>query len=178
MRGCTLSLPLEAGEMVYGFGLQLLSFQQRGKKRIIRVNADPKGDAGDSHAPVPFYVTTNGYGVLVDTFRHAEFYCGEAHPKPTRAVDPQSIQVNTPQQTRARQLNEPSRMIVEVPRATGIDIYLFAGPSMLEAVQRYNAVGVLAHNLPAFNRPETNRNIVQFTSIADTGRHAWAMAIS
>src|SRR5205085_10925583 len=66
------------------------------------------------------------------------FYCGEAHPKPTRAVDPQSIQVNTPQQTRARQLNEASRMIVEVPRATGIDIYLFAGPSMLEAVQRYN----------------------------------------
>src|SRR5438874_792801 len=137
-RGCTLSLPLEAGEMVYGFGLQLLSFQQRGKKRIIRVNADPKGDAGDSHAPVPFYVTTNGYGVLVDTFRHAEFHCGEAHPKPTRAVDPQSIQVNTPQQTRARQLNEPSRIIVEVPSATGIDIYLFAGPSMLEAVQRYN----------------------------------------
>lgn len=62
-RGCRLALPLDANELIYGFGLQLLSFQQRGKKRIIRVNADAKADSGDSHAPVPFYVTTSGYGV-------------------------------------------------------------------------------------------------------------------
>jgi alpha-D-xyloside xylohydrolase len=137
-RGCTLALPVEPDELMYGFGLQLLSFQQRSKKRIIRVNADPKGDSGDSHAPVPFYVTTKGYGVLVDTLRHAEFYCGEAHAKPTRPVHAKSVAVNTPQETRERDRTQAGRVLVEIPRTAGVDVYLFAGPSMLEAVQRYN----------------------------------------
>lgn len=72
-RGCLLRLPLAPAEMIYGFGLQFRSFEQRGKKKTIRVNADPTGDTGDSHAPVPFYVTSKGYGVLVDTSRHAHF---------------------------------------------------------------------------------------------------------
>jgi alpha-D-xyloside xylohydrolase len=137
-RGCRLSLPIAGDELMYGFGLQLLSVQQRGNKRIIRVNADPKGDSGDSHAPVPFYVTTNGYGVLVDTLRHAEFYCGEIHPRPTQSIRPDSVIVNTPQNTRELERQKPSRALVEVPRASGVDVYLFAGPSMLQAVQRYN----------------------------------------
>ena len=91
-----------------------------------------------SRAPVPFYVTTFGYGLLIDTLRHAEFYCGEAHPKPTRAVNANSVTVNTPQQTRDRDEGVASRVLVEVPRAAGVDVYLFGGPSMLEAVQRYN----------------------------------------
>lgn len=137
-RGCRLSLPLQADEMMYGFGLQLLSFQQRGKKRIIRVNADPKGDSGDSHAPVPFYVTNHGYGVLIDTLRHAEFYCGEAYPKPTESAATQQATVNTPQETHERNIATASNVLIEVPRTSGVDIYLFAGPSMLQAVQRYN----------------------------------------
>lgn len=32
---------------MYGFGLQLMSFQQRSKKRILRANADPEGNSGD-----------------------------------------------------------------------------------------------------------------------------------
>jgi alpha-D-xyloside xylohydrolase len=137
-RGCELSFPLGPHERMYGFGLQLLSFEQRSKKRTIRVNADPRVDSGDSHAPVPFYVTTLGYGVLVDTLRHAEFYCGEAHPKPTLAVNAKSVAVNTPQESRDRDQGVASRVLVEVPRAAGVDVYLFGGPSMLEAVQRYN----------------------------------------
>ncbi len=137
-RGCRFSLALSPGEQIYGFGLQLLSFQQRGKKRINRVNADPKGDAGDSHAPVPFFVSTRGYGVLVDTLRHAEFYCGEAHPKPTAAINAEALKLNTPEQMRERDDTQPSRIDVEVPRAAGVTIYLFAGPGMMQAVQRYN----------------------------------------
>lgn len=137
-RGCRLSIALQPGEQIYGFGLQLLSFQQRGKKRIIRVNADPKGDAGDSHAPAPFYVTTHGYALLVDTLRNAQFFCGEAHPKPTEPVSAQSLLVNTPDQMRDRDETAAGQVEVEVPRASGVDIYLFGGPSMMEAVQRYN----------------------------------------
>src|SRR5258708_10422329 len=79
-RGCTVRLPLAQGEMVYGLGLQLFSFLQRGKKKTLRVNADPRADSGDTHAPVPFFVTTQGYGVLIDTARYATFYGGFARP--------------------------------------------------------------------------------------------------
>lgn len=137
-RGVELELPLAAYELMYGFGLQLMSFQQRSKKRIVRVNADPKVDSGDSHAPVPFYATTRGYGVLVDTFRHAVFYCGEAHPRPEHAVSADSIEVNTPQMMRVRDRRQASRVLVEIPRCAGVDVYLFAGPELRTAVQRYN----------------------------------------
>jgi alpha-D-xyloside xylohydrolase len=129
---------LPPGELIYGFGLQLLSFSQRGKKKTIRVNADPKVDTGDSHAPVPFYVTTRGYGLLVDSARHVEFYCGDARPKPTHSVPAASGAVNTPDMTRKLALQDPGEITIEVPRAKGVDVYLFAGPSMREAVQRYN----------------------------------------
>lgn len=137
-RGCLLRLPLGPGEMLYGFGLQLLSFAQRGKKKTMRVNADPRFDTGDSHAPVPFYVSTAGYGVLVDTARHADFYCGNAHPKPTHAEKEHSAAVNTPEETYDQAQKEASEVTVEVPQAKGVDVYLFGGPTMLEAVQRYN----------------------------------------
>jgi alpha-D-xyloside xylohydrolase len=122
-RGTMLHLPLAEKDGVYGFGLQLLSFAQRGKKKTMRVNADPRVDSGDTHAPVPFYATTAGYGILVDTARYASFYAGGAHAAPPK----------TPSATPA-----PTEMIVEIPKATGADIYFFAGPDMLTAVRRYN----------------------------------------
>src|SRR5208282_2977581 len=51
-RGCNVQLPLRPNEQIYGLGLQFLSFAQRGKKKVARVNADPRFDTGDSHAPV------------------------------------------------------------------------------------------------------------------------------
>ena len=85
-RGTTISLPLAANEEIYGFGLQFFALQHRSKKRVIRVNADSRADTGDSHAPVPFYVSSQGYGILVDTARYVTFYCGEARPKPVEAA--------------------------------------------------------------------------------------------
>ena len=137
-RGTHLKIPLDADELMYGFGLQLMSFQQRSKKRTIRVNADPSGDSGDSHAPVPFYVTTRGYGILVDTFRQAQFYCGEAHPKPTKESEATRLEINTPQRMHEGDRQGTSEVLVEVPRVEGVDVYCFSGPTMLAAIQRYN----------------------------------------
>jgi alpha-D-xyloside xylohydrolase len=137
-RGTRVTLPLAPGELMYGFGLQLMSFQQRGKKRTIRVNADPRVDSGDSHAPVPFYVTTRGYGVLIDTFRHAQFYCGEAYPVDRKADATAGGGVNTPADMRASDRDRSGEVRVEVPRSAGVDVYLFSGPGMVQAVQRYN----------------------------------------
>lgn len=138
-RGCTVRLPLKAHEQIYGLGLQLLSFSQRGNKKTMRVNADPKMDTGDSNAPVPFYVTTEGIGILVDTARYVTFYLGSAHLKPSHptaavadaSVDPKYRNVESP--------NEQDFVMIDVPDAAGVDIYLFGGPDMLTAVRRYNA---------------------------------------
>ncbi len=137
-RGCMVELPLRPNEQVYGLGLQLLSFAQRGKKKTTRVNADPKFDTGDSHAPVPFFVTTEGIGVLIDTARYATFYFGDARQKPAHAVTSVANESPDPNDTHSLQDGDEGRITVEVPHADGVDIYLFAGPRMLDAVKRYN----------------------------------------
>jgi alpha-D-xyloside xylohydrolase len=143
-RGFKVSLPLEPDEMVYGLGLQFHSFLQRGLKKKLRVNADPSADLGDSHAPVPFYVSARGYGVLIDTARYVNIYCGNKVKKGAS----RSSQTGTPSQSAAisavpesykrYHLDQHSQVLVEVPDSRGVDVYLFAGPTMREAVQRYN----------------------------------------
>lgn len=137
-RGCTVELPLRPNEHIFGLGLQFLSFDQRGKKKITRVNADPRLDTGDSHAPVPFYVTTEGIGILIDTARYASFYFGDARPKPTQAV--QGVASANPDPNYSHNLadGDAGQITVEVPEAGGVDVYLFAGPQMMDAVRRYN----------------------------------------
>ena len=137
-RGCTVELPLRPNEHIYGLGLQFLSFDQRGKKKIARVNADPKFDTGDSHAPVPFYVTTEGVGILIDTARYASFYFGDARPKPAHAVESVSNASPDPNYTHNLKDADAGQVTVEVPHAPGVDVYLFAGPQMIDTVRRYN----------------------------------------
>ncbi len=137
-RGAKVQLPLRPNEQVFGLGLQFLSFAQRGKKKVVRVNADPRFDTGDSHAPVPFYVTTEGIGILIDTARYATFYFGDARPKPTHTADLGNNTNPDPNYTHNIQDGDIGQITVEVPRASGVDIYLFAGPEMVDAVRRYN----------------------------------------
>lgn len=137
-RGCRIALPLAPREQIFGFGLQLLSFAQRGKKKTIRVNADPKLDTGDSHAPVPLYVSALGYAVFVDTCRYASFYCGDARLKPRQIARSAQAAVPTPDALRNLPPEDPGQITVDIPRAQGVDVYLFAGPTMLDAVRRYN----------------------------------------
>jgi len=143
-RGVQVRLPLKADEYLYGLGLQLQSFQQRGLKKMLRVNADPIADSGDSHAPVPFFVTTSGYGILIDTARYATVYMGNKKRKPQTV--PKEI-VDKEGNDGWNALNGPyerlgfgveSEIMIEISRAEGVDVYVFAGPTMLQAVQRYN----------------------------------------
>ena len=147
-RGCLVQLPLRPHEEIFGLGLQFLSFAQRGKKKVVRVNADPKFDSGDSHAPVPFYVTTEGIGILIDTARYATFYFGDARPSPMRAMDSVDSSSADPTYTHNIQDSDDGTVTVEIPRAAGVDVYLFAGPQMLDAVRRYNVFSGGGHIPP------------------------------
>jgi alpha-D-xyloside xylohydrolase len=137
-RGFMVALPLRPGEEIYGLGLQMMSLAQRGKKKVARVNADPKMDSGDSHAPVPFYVTTEGIGILIDTARYATFYFGDARPKPEHAEGSATQTNPDPNYTHNVQQGDRGQVVVDVPHVAGVDVYLFAGPAMLDAVKRYN----------------------------------------
>jgi alpha-D-xyloside xylohydrolase len=126
--------PLTDREKVYGMGLQFLRMNQRGRTRFLRVASDPKQDTGESHAPVPFYVTDRGYGILIDTARIVTIYCGSAvcleDTRPEETFDR-----NTERGWRATPL---SRKVEIVLPAEGAEVFVFAGCSVLEAVRRYN----------------------------------------
>ncbi|MDR1734548.1 MAG: glycoside hydrolase [Oscillospiraceae bacterium] len=149
-RGCLVSLPLRVknaegvtslGE-VYGLGLQLKQFRLTGKKVTVRPNADPTGPNGDSHAPVPFCVTTGGIGYYIDTARHAAFYCGRSAklgegPKTSRYDSgAELLPADSPEALYQQRAGK--RLYVDIPTAQGVDIYIICGQSMLEAVQKYN----------------------------------------
>jgi len=149
-RGYVLEIPLAEQEEIYGFGLQFHSFRQReagkaGLKKTIRVNSDPIADTGDSHAPVPFYVSTRGYGVLVDTARYATFYCDCAQKPEAEYSVPNASLAKARSASDLmnflgdrRENPDSGAMRVEVPHASGADIYVFWGEDLKQAIQRYN----------------------------------------
>ena len=136
-RDCTIELPLRTDEAIFGFGLQLKSHNQTTLKKTLRVNSDPVADTGDSHAPCPFYLSTAGYGVYVDTARYAAYYCGSHAGRDATAPDKDTTGVDNTESLYRRDRTPRGPMVVDIPAARGVDVYLFAGPSMLEALRRY-----------------------------------------
>lgn len=139
-RGFKIELPLKSDENVYGLGLQLKAFNHKHRKLTLRVNADPVSATGDSHAPVPFFVTNKGYGIYFDTARYAEFYCG--FKKITHAPDhshvKHDISTNTDDLYKIRHASNETVMAVEIPAASGIDIYIIEGKTITDIVSQYN----------------------------------------
>lgn len=138
--GISASLPLTSAERLYGFGLQVNSFQQRGLRREIRVNSRTIGNIGFSHAPLPFYISSNGYGILVNSSRYVNFYAGAQHrlsiPVPQSANDASHA---TKEADLYNRNNERSDLVeIQVKGADGIEILYFEGPSMKQVMERYN----------------------------------------
>ncbi|MEI6074120.1 MAG: TIM-barrel domain-containing protein [Verrucomicrobiota bacterium] len=139
-RGCVVTLPMNSGEHIYGLGLSTRSFDKTNTRQKLIPSDNPEMEGGVSHAPVPFYVSTDGYGVFVDTARYATFYIGDTSPlidAPETNVPEAQIANSTDVLYKARTLANRS-ILVDIPAAQGIDIYILAGPQMLDAVRRYN----------------------------------------
>jgi alpha-D-xyloside xylohydrolase len=141
-RGFVVELPMKNDEGFYGFGLQFHAFNHAGRRRFMKVNSDPAADTGESHAPVPFYVSTAGYGVLVDTFRYATFYFGTNGAKGSSRDCNEPVKEHNEFSEQAlyalKEAKNERRVLMEIPNCKGVDIYFFEGPSMLDAVCRYN----------------------------------------
>lgn len=136
-RGVVVRIPVGDDEQFYGLGLQLKSLMQRGKKKQLRVNSDPVADTGDSHAPVPFICSTAGWGLLVDTARYATFHVACIQPvaeiTPTAGV----IGGSTAELYAGRSGGKRS-LVIEIPHERGVALYVFGGPTLRDAVARYN----------------------------------------
>ncbi len=136
-RGFCLTLPLGANEQIYGFGLQLKRMNFRGRKVTLRANADPVAATGDSHAPVPFFVSTAGYGIYFDTARYVELNIGaqragtEAQENVCGGLTPDELYV-------PRETGEESVIAVQIPVAQGIDLYIMEGRTITDIVAQYN----------------------------------------
>jgi alpha-D-xyloside xylohydrolase len=141
-RGFVFELPMKNDENFYGFGLQFHSFNQAGRRRFMKVNSDPIVDTGESHAPVPFYVSTAGYGLLVDTFRYVTFYLGTNGKKGSSKEYVEQVKVHEEFSEQSlyalKKARNERRILIEIPNCAGADLYFFEGPSLLDAVRRYN----------------------------------------
>ncbi len=144
-RGVVVRIPLKSDELIYGLGLQMKDFQMRGSKKLLRVNADPELNTGDSHAPVPFYVTTGGYGIFIDGARYMTFYLGNKKTKPAAINDAVMPPAGEEDGWNSRSwpyerlgFGEESEVIVEIPYVKGVRVLVFGGPTMKEAIARYN----------------------------------------
>lgn len=130
----SLRIPLIKGEQLYGFGLNFQTVHQRGK--ILNLHVDHYGgkDNGRTHAPVPFYVSSEGYGVLVNSARYLTVYAGTGIRKDSpNAPVPQDR--NTDKKWSSRPYSDAVEILVP---AEGVEIYLFAGPTPMDAIRRYN----------------------------------------
>jgi alpha-D-xyloside xylohydrolase len=141
-RGFAVEIPMCNDEDFYGFGLQFHALNHAGKRRFMKVNSDPVADTGESHAPVPFYVSTAGYGLLVDTFRYVTFYLGTNGAKGSSkdCAEPVEEHKEFSEQSlyALKRAKNERRVLIELPHCEGADIFFFEGPLMLDAVRRYN----------------------------------------
>jgi alpha-glucosidase (family GH31 glycosyl hydrolase) len=129
-----LRFPLEKEEQLYGFGLNFQTVHQRGK--ILELHMDHYGgkDNGRTHAPTPFYVSSKGYGVFINSARYIKVYAGSGVRK-----DSKTPAVAKDRNTDKSWSSRPYSDAVEIAvPAAGVEIYVFAGPTAMDAVRRFN----------------------------------------
>ncbi len=128
-----LRFPLKRNEQIFGFGLNFKTVHQRG--RILQLHVDHYGgtDNGRTHAPVPFYVSDLGYGVFINSARYLTVYAGTGVRKESPEA-PEERDRNTDRQWTSAPYSDAVEILVPAP---GVEVYVFAGPTALDAVRRF-----------------------------------------
>lgn len=129
-----IRFPLDQGEQIFGLGLNFKTVEQRG--RIMRLHMDHYGGADDgrSHAPVPFFVSSKGYGALINSARYIDVWAGTAIRQDSE--NPPALRDrNTDKKWAARPYSDNLEFLVP---AEGVEVILFAADNMLDVVRRYN----------------------------------------
>ena len=134
-----LRFPLNKEEELFGLGLNFKTHNQRGRILNLHVDHYGKSDNGRTHAPVPFYVSTEGYGVLIDAAKYLTVYAGTAI-----RVDADDKPVLRDRNSDPKWAAQPYSYLVELlVTANGVEVYVFGGQSMLAVVARYQRVSTM-----------------------------------
>ncbi len=132
-------IPVDAGESIYGFGLQFDG--TRKSKQVLDLHVDHWASGGGrTHAPVPFYISSKGYGVLFNTARFLKVYVQVGNRKDSPNNPPPVDRVPPPQEPASRPWTaQPESDAIEAHlSANGLEMVVFAGESMQDVVARYN----------------------------------------
>ncbi len=136
-----IRVPCDPDEKIYGFGLQLDGLDHT--KEVMQLSVDHwNRGGGKTHAPVPFYVSSKGYGVFFNTASYLKVYVATGNRKDASVREPE-VDRNPPPDEISQQPGEwnsqPRGDAVEATvQASGMELVVFAGQSPLEVVQRYN----------------------------------------
>lgn len=139
-----VSVPFrEKGEEIFGFGLDPAAVQQRGLEKRLVVSAAPIGKSGAGHGPVPFYLSTAGYGLWLDTARVvtvdvARLEAKNNSLKISAAAERKKLRTSEESLYAAQQAEGELSVVFDLPGARGVDLYIFLGPSLKAALGRYN----------------------------------------
>ena len=129
-----LRMPLALDEEIYGLGVDFRAMRRTGSAFQLHVD-HWGGRAGRTHAPVPFYVSSKGYGVFIDAARYINVNVGVS-VRLRAAHTPPVIDRTTGRGT--WQSNPRSDSIEALIPAAGVEVYVIAGPTPMDAVRRYN----------------------------------------
>lgn len=129
-----LSFPLQKNEQLYGLGLNFKTVNQRGRILNLHVDHFNGYDNGRTHAPVPFYVSSLGYGIFINSARYMTVYAGSGIRKDSPNASPAKDR-NTDRTWNASPYSDEVSVLIP---ANGVEIYVFAGPTPMDVVRRYN----------------------------------------
>lgn len=124
----SVRLPLGDAERLYGLGMRA-DGDVNLRLKDFRLRVTPS-----SHAPTPFYISSAGYGVVINAARvlHIQMGIGNRKDSPNH---PEEIDRTTDKRWSA----SPQSDAVEANVAgTGMEVLVFAGKTPLEVVRRYN----------------------------------------
>lgn len=129
-----IQFPLEKGEKIFGLGLNFKTVEQRG--RIMRLHVDhyDGNDNGRTHAPVPFFVSSKGYGAFINSARYIDIWVGTAVQRDSPNA-PEEQDRNTDPTWPAQPYSDNIEILVP---AEGVEVMLFSGKTMLDVVRRFN----------------------------------------
>ena len=172
--GFVVEFPLEDDCQIFGFGLQLKQFNHRGRRLKLAVNADPVTANGETHAPVPFFVTNKGYGMYFDTARYAEFYCGK-QKNPILSGQSASSEggaADNEADLYAARRENALWMSVKIPASRGVDVYVIEGETITDIVSQYNMLSGGGPEVPEWGlgmlyRCYTNWDAEKILSVAE-----------
>ena len=168
-------IPTANNEKVFGYGLQFDGSQKNGTILELKVDHFNRG-GGATHAPVPFFVSSRGYGVFFNTAKYLKVYNNLGNRKDS-PNNPLPVDRNPPgdeEQPGPWLANPPSDAIEAYLHGEGLELIVFSGRTLRDVVARYNLYcggGAMPplwglgfwHRVPAtFNADQTLEEIAKF----------------